>query len=213
MSALQDTQSELDDRRLPIDRVGVRSLRFPMRIRDRDAAVQHTVATVSLAVDLPHQFKGTHMSRFVEILHAHGTELTVSNIVAMPRELMKKLHADKAHVEMRFPYFRAKKAHDGAHDNLCLATERLESAIDAYNTHVSRKYGKDAVTVPLPGTIFKGESYIVFHDSVDDRLIGIPAGDTQIHNLYDSDDVSILTPDESKEGMMPSYTYTVMNIV
>jgi hypothetical protein len=110
-------------------------------------------------------------------------------------------------------YFRAKKAHDGAHDNLCLATERLESAIDAYNTHVSRKYGKDAVTVPLPGTIFKGESYIVFHDSVDDRLIGIPAGDTQIHNLYDSDDVSILTPDESKEGMMPSYTYTVMNIV
>jgi GTP cyclohydrolase I len=110
MSALQDTQSELDDRRLPIDRVGVRSLRFPMRIRDRDAAVQHTVATVSLAVDLPHQFKGTHMSRFVEILHAHGTELTVSNIVAMPRELMKKLHADKAHVEMRFPYFRAKKA-------------------------------------------------------------------------------------------------------
>lgn len=110
MSALQDTQSERDDRRLPIDRVGVRSLRFPMRIRDRDAAVQHTVTTVSLAVDLPHQFKGTHMSRFVEILHAHGTELTVSNIVAMPLELMKKLHADKAHVEMRFPYFRAKKA-------------------------------------------------------------------------------------------------------
>jgi len=109
-------------------------------------------------------------------------------------------------------YFRAKKAHDGAHDNLCLATERLESAIDAYNTHVSRKYGKDAVTVPLPGTIFKGESYIVFR-TPEDRLIGIPAGDTQIYNLYDSDDVSILTPDESKEGMMPSYTYTVMNIV
>jgi GTP cyclohydrolase I len=110
MSALKDTQSERDDRHLPIDRVGVRSLRFPLSIRDRAAAVQHTVATVSLAVDLPHQFKGTHMSRFVEMLHAHGKELTVSNIVSMPRELMKKLHADKAHVEMRFPYFRAKKA-------------------------------------------------------------------------------------------------------
>lgn len=110
MSSLKDTQNEHDDRRLPIDRVGVRSLRFPLSIRDRDATVQHTVATVSLAVDLPHHFKGTHMSRFVEVLHAHGTELTVANIVAMPRELMKKLHADKAHVDMRFPYFRAKKA-------------------------------------------------------------------------------------------------------
>lgn len=110
MSALKDTQNERDDRRLPIDRVGVRSLRFPLSIRDRDSAVQHTVATVSLAVDLPHHFKGTHMSRFVEVLHAHGTELTVANIVAMPRELMKKLHADKAHVQMRFPYFRTKKA-------------------------------------------------------------------------------------------------------
>lgn len=110
MSALKDTQNERDERRLPIDRVGVRSLRFPLSIRDRDAAVQHTVATVSLAVDLPHHFKGTHMSRFVEVLHAHGAELTVSNIVAMPRELMNKLHADKAHVEMKFPYFRSKKA-------------------------------------------------------------------------------------------------------
>ncbi len=110
MPTLTDTQNERDDRQLPIDRVGVRSLRFPLRIRDRDSAVQHTVATVSLAVDLPHHFKGTHMSRFVEVLHAHGTELTVSTIAGMPRELLKKLHADKAHVEFRFPYFRAKKA-------------------------------------------------------------------------------------------------------
>lgn len=110
MSALTDTQSERDDRQLPIDRVGVRSLRFPLRIRDRDSAVQHTVATVSLAVDLPHHYKGTHMSRFVEVLHAHGTELTVATIAGMPQELIKKLHADKAHVEFRFPYFRAKKA-------------------------------------------------------------------------------------------------------
>ena len=110
MSALTDTQSERDDRQLPIDRVGVRSLRFPLRIRDRDNAVQHTVATVSLAVDLPHQYKGTHMSRFVEVLHAHGTELAAATIAGMPKELIKKLHADKAHVEFRFPYFRAKKA-------------------------------------------------------------------------------------------------------
>jgi GTP cyclohydrolase I len=107
---LKDTQNERDERRIPIDRVGVKSLRYPLQVRDKEHAVQSTVATIQLTVDLPHHFKGTHMSRFVEILHSHGTELTVSNIVAMPRELMKKLHADKAHVEMRFPYFRAKKA-------------------------------------------------------------------------------------------------------
>jgi GTP cyclohydrolase I len=110
MSALQDTQSERDDRRLPIDRVGVRSLRFPMRIRDRDGHEQHTVAVVSLAVDLPHQHKGTHMSRFVQVLHAHGQVLDVKGIAGMPRELLKKLHAERAHVEFRFPWFRAKPA-------------------------------------------------------------------------------------------------------
>lgn len=110
MPSLKDTQSERDDRRIPIDRVGVKNLRFPLRIRDRDQSQQHTVATVTMAVDLPHQYKGTHMSRFVQVLHAHGRELTVSSIASMPKELMTRLHARKAHVEMRFPYFRAKRA-------------------------------------------------------------------------------------------------------
>jgi GTP cyclohydrolase IB len=107
---LHDTQSQRDARGLPIDRVGVKNLRFPLRIRDRDHVDQATVATVSLAVDLPHQFKGTHMSRFVEVLHAHGHELTVAGVAGMPRALMKKLDSEKAHVELRFPYFRTKKA-------------------------------------------------------------------------------------------------------
>lgn len=110
MAPLKDTQSERDTRRIPIDRVGIKNLRFPMRIRDRDQAEQHTVATVSMAVDLPHHYKGTHMSRFVEVLHAHGRELTVSSIAAIPKELIARLHAQKAHVELRFPYFRAKPA-------------------------------------------------------------------------------------------------------
>lgn len=110
MANLKDTQNERDDRKLAIDRVGVKNLRFPLRIRDRDQSQQHTVATVTMAVDLPHHYKGTHMSRFVEILHAHGRELTVASIAAMPRELLSRLNARKAHVEMRFPYFRAKRA-------------------------------------------------------------------------------------------------------
>lgn len=107
---LHDTQNQRDARGIPIDRVGVKSLRFPMRIRDRDNAEQHTVALVSLAVDLPHHFKGTHMSRFVEVLHSHGHIVTVADIAAMPRELLKKLDAEKAHVTFEFPWFRSKKA-------------------------------------------------------------------------------------------------------
>ncbi|WP_038171947.1 GTP cyclohydrolase FolE2 [Verrucomicrobium sp. BvORR106] len=107
---LHDTQNQRDVRGIPIDRVGVKNLRFPLKIRDRDHAEQSTVAVVSLAVDLPHHFKGTHMSRFVEVLHAHGNVLTVADIAGMPRELLARLHAEKAHVEFKFPYFRTKKA-------------------------------------------------------------------------------------------------------
>ena len=107
---LTDTQSEHDDRKIAIDRVGVRQLRFPLKIRDRDQHEQHTIALVSLAVDLPHQHKGTHMSRFVEVLHAHGQELDVKRIAGMPKELLKRLNAQRAHAEFRFPYFRSKAA-------------------------------------------------------------------------------------------------------
>ena len=68
---LKDTQSERDHRRIPIDRVGVKSLRYPMQVRDKHHAGQSTVATLQMTVDLPHHFKGTHMSRFIEVLAEH----------------------------------------------------------------------------------------------------------------------------------------------
>ena len=74
---LQDKQSERDHRELRIDKVGVRGLRFPIRVRDKAHAVQNTVATIGLFVDLPKEFKGTHMSRFIEVLHAHGNVIHV----------------------------------------------------------------------------------------------------------------------------------------
>ncbi len=110
MAQLSDTQSQLDDRRIPIDRVGVRGLRFPLAISDRERHSQHTVATVAMSVDLPHHYKGTHMSRFVEVLHAHGRELTVANAASIPRELLSRLDARRAHLELSFPYFRSKAA-------------------------------------------------------------------------------------------------------
>ena len=107
---MKDTQNEPDSRNIAIDRVGVRDLAFPVGVREKGGGIQHTVAKVSLAVDLPHHFKGTHMSRFVEVLHAHGKELDVRSMAAIPAELLARLEAEEAHVKFRFPFFLTKKA-------------------------------------------------------------------------------------------------------
>jgi GTP cyclohydrolase I len=108
--AIPDVQATPDARRLAIDRVGIKSIRHPMRIAERAGGTQHTVATFSMFVGLPHQFKGTHMSRFVEILNAHEREITVDSFRAMLREVVRKLEAETGRIEMGFPYFVAKKA-------------------------------------------------------------------------------------------------------
>ena len=81
---LHDKQSERDHRELRIDKVGVRGLRFPIQVRDKAHAVQNTVATIGMFVDLPKEFKGTHMSRFIEVLNAHGNIIHVENITGHP---------------------------------------------------------------------------------------------------------------------------------
>jgi GTP cyclohydrolase I len=110
LMALKDTQNEPDHRRIAIDRVGVKALRYPMQIRDKARDVQHTIATAALTVDLPHHFKGTHMSRFVEVLNEFGPELHVDNIHSILRELTTRLDAECAHVDFEFPFFLAKRA-------------------------------------------------------------------------------------------------------
>jgi GTP cyclohydrolase I len=107
---LKDTQNDPDHRQLPIDRVGIKGLRFPMRLRDKAGSEQHTVATIALTVDLPAALKGTHMSRFIEALHAEGTELHVNHIHALLTSLTQRLHSECAHADFTFPFFREKKA-------------------------------------------------------------------------------------------------------
>ena len=109
MQELKDTQNERDNRNIAIDRVGVRGLRYPVEVRDKANRSQSTVAQVSLAVDLPEEYKGTHMSRFVEILHSHGPRLDVHSFYKIPREMLSRLNAKKAHVVFEFPYFRMTK--------------------------------------------------------------------------------------------------------
>jgi GTP cyclohydrolase I len=107
---LHDKQSERDTRELRIDKVGVRGLRFPIQVRDKARSVQNTVATIGMFVDLPKEFKGTHMSRFIEVLNAHGSVIHVENIAEILRSLQKKLNAATSHLEIEFPYFMVKQA-------------------------------------------------------------------------------------------------------
>jgi GTP cyclohydrolase I len=107
---LHDKQSEPDHRELRIDKVGVRGLRFPIQIRDKAHALQNTIATIGMYVDLPKEFKGTHMSRFIEVLHEHGTVVHVENITDILYSMQEKLKSASAHIEMEFPFFLEKTA-------------------------------------------------------------------------------------------------------
>src|SRR5687767_10258750 len=125
---LHDKQSERDYRELRIDKVGVRGLRFPIQIRDKAHALQNTVATIGLFVDLPKEFKGTHMSRFIEVLNAHGSVVHVDNIEEILHALQKKLHATTSHLEMEFPYFLTKTAPTSGMESVMDYTARFDAA-------------------------------------------------------------------------------------
>jgi len=107
---IPDVQSSPDSRKLAIDKVGIKAIRHPIQIMQRTGGVQHTVAHFNMYVGLPHQFKGTHMSRFVEILNAHEREITVETFKVMLKEMVSKLEAKEGRVEMTFPYFIDKAA-------------------------------------------------------------------------------------------------------
>ncbi len=107
---LKDTQNERDHRGIAIDRVGIKELKYPIRVREREGSGQETVATLTLTVDLPHEFKGTHMSRFVEVLSSWGFELSSRSIGGILPKLLERLEAERAHVDVEFPFFLEKKA-------------------------------------------------------------------------------------------------------
>jgi GTP cyclohydrolase I len=125
---LHDKQSERDTRELRIDKVGVRGLRFPIQVRDKARSVQNTVATIGMFVNLPKEFKGTHMSRFVEVLNAHGNVIHVENISDILRELQKKLNAATSHIEIEFPYFMSKKSPVSRQESLMDYVARFDAS-------------------------------------------------------------------------------------
>ena len=107
---IADVQSSADTRRIAIDRVGIKDIRHPVRVKDRSEGEQHTIANFNMYVYLPHNFKGTHMSRFVEILNRHEREITVDSFKGMLVEMAERLESEAGHIEMSFPFFVNKRA-------------------------------------------------------------------------------------------------------
>jgi len=108
--SIEDVQNTPDTRHLAIDKVGIKSIRHPVKVKDKSGGVQHTVAMFNMYVHLPHNFKGTHMSRFVEILNMNEREISIESFESILREMVKRLEAESGHIEMTFPYFINKSA-------------------------------------------------------------------------------------------------------
>lgn len=108
--AIPDVQSTPDTRHIAIDRVGIKAIRHPVKVADLEGGVQHTIANFNMYVQLPQHFKGTHMSRFVEILNSREREISVESFGDMLHDMVKRLEAQVGHVEMNFPYFINKAA-------------------------------------------------------------------------------------------------------
>ncbi|MFP4300782.1 MAG: GTP cyclohydrolase FolE2 [Spirochaetaceae bacterium] len=107
---MRDVQSLPDERNIPINKVGVRNLQYPITVLDKEHRTQETVATISLYADLPHSFKGTHMSRFIEVFHQYSGDVQMPNFLDMLDEIRKRLDARDAYGELDFPFFLEKHA-------------------------------------------------------------------------------------------------------
>ena len=118
---MKDIQNLRDDRRINIRKVGVKTISYPVTVLDREKKVQQTVATVNMYVNLPHHFKGTHMSRFVEILNRFHGEFNLKKFHQILVEMKQRLDAEAAHLEIEFPYFLEHHPANGS-----IGTERYE---------------------------------------------------------------------------------------
>ncbi len=105
---MRDVQSDKDFRGIPLRKVGVKGLRYPIKLKDRNNKFQNTIAIVNMYVDLPHYFRGTHMSRFVEVINRHQMKVDPKHMGILLEDLKQSLKAEVAHIEFHFPYFLKK---------------------------------------------------------------------------------------------------------
>jgi GTP cyclohydrolase I len=107
---LVDVQNMYDSRKIEIDKVGVKGVKYPIVVLDKANGFQHTVAAIDMYVNLPHNYKGTHMSRFLEILHENQSMINMKNLPNILTQMKKRLNAESTHLEVKFPYFIKKEA-------------------------------------------------------------------------------------------------------
>jgi GTP cyclohydrolase I len=100
-----DIQNQQDDRNIDVDKVGVKDIRYPITVLDKETKTQQTVAVINMYVNLPRDYKGTHMSRLVEILNEHDRRISIHNFSDILSTMKERLNAESAHIEISFPYF------------------------------------------------------------------------------------------------------------
>jgi GTP cyclohydrolase IB len=105
-----DIQSQKDSRHIDIKKVGVKNIKYPISVMDRERGTQPVNATINMYVNLPHHFKGTHMSRFVEVLNDFRGQVNIKTFQTILEKMRQKLRAQSAHMEIEFPYFLKKMA-------------------------------------------------------------------------------------------------------
>jgi len=105
-----DIQNQKDDRNIDIDKVGIKDIRYPITVRDKEIKTQQTVASINMYVNLPKDYKGTHMSRLIEILNEYNRSISIQNVSDILSTMKKRLNAESAHIEISFPYFVMKSS-------------------------------------------------------------------------------------------------------
>jgi len=156
---MKDIQSQLDSRRINIKKVGVKTVSYPITVRDKAQKLQDTVATANMYVNLPHKFKGTHMSRFVEILNEFRGEIDMKSFHVILEKMKSRLEAEASHLDIEFPYF-LKKARNGDTGALgyyqCAMHGSLEDVDDLMlrvEVPITLPLAKKEHHLPLPGSM------------------------------------------------------------
>lgn len=176
-STIPDVQAAHDDRRIPIDKVGVKDITYPITLHTPDGGRQHTVATINMYVSLPHHQKGTHMSRFLEVLNENTKGLTPERIPAITREIRRRLKAENAHLELHFTYFIRKEApvtrspglmdyqvtfecHSNSHDDFIMGVTAPATSLCPCSKEISR-FGAHNQRCHINAKVrFRGELWI-----------------------------------------------------
>ena len=130
---MEDVQNRHDERMTPIDQVGVSEIRYPIMVASKDTGKQHTIAKIAMSVNLPHNVKGTHLSRFIEVLNQNHTEFQFTSVAELLGILKERLQASRARVEAHFPYFMKSVA----------PVSRSESLMDYQCSYVGEVNGQE----------------------------------------------------------------------